>query len=382
MSNLSEEAIKKHAELKGKIVVKPKAPIRNKHDLSIYYTPGVADVCMEIAKDKSKVYDYTFKGNSVAIVTDGTRILGLGNIGPEAGLPVMEGKAMIMSQFGGMDAFPICLNTTDENEIVNVVKALEPVFGAINLEDIQTPKVFRIYDKLTEELNIPVFHDDQYGTGMVVLAGLINAMKVTGITKETAKVAIVGCGSAGYGISQLLYEYGFKNVVCFDSKGAIYKDRGHLEYHKQRISEKINTQPNVFTGKITDFKNADILISASKPGSVPLEVIRHMNKPRIVFSLANPTPEISPEQASELDIDVFGTGRSDIPNQINNAVVFPGFLRGLLDFRIRKISLKMYVAAAEGVAKSVENPKKDEVIPSPFNPNLVKNIKEEMKKVL
>jgi len=374
------DALEEHAHLKGKIIVKPKVEIKTKKDLSIYYTPGVAEVCHAIHQDKSKIYDYTMKGNAVAIVTDGTRILGLGNIGPEAGLPVMEGKAMIMSQFADIDAFPICLDTTDENKIVEIVKALKPVFGAINLEDIETPKVFRIYDRLSEEMDIPVFHDDQYGTGMVVLAGLINAMKILGIKKETAKVGIVGCGSAGYGVAQILDVYGFKNVICFDSKGAIYKGRNDLIYHKKKIAELINQEQ--FKGKIDEFKNADILIAASRPESVPLDVIKNMNKPNIVFSLANPLSEISPEDASELGVDIFGTGRSDLPNQVNNAVVFPGFLRALLDYRIKKISLKMYVAAAEGVANTVKNPTKDYIIPSAFDKNLVGNIKEEVKKVV
>ena len=384
MTDLLEEAVEEHAKLRGKIVVNQKAEIKDKHDLSIYYPPGVAEVCRRIHSDKSKVYDYTIKGNSVAIVTDGTRILGLGDIGPEAGLPVMEGKAMIMSQFAGIDAFPICLSVKDEDAIVQTVKAIEPVFGAINLEDIRNPKVFRIYDRLTEEMNIPVFHDDQYGTGMVVLAGLINAMRLLNKTPDSVKVGIVGCGSAGYGVAQLLEAYGFNDIVCFDSKGAIYEGRDNLAYHKEKISKRINTGRNapVFKGRIDEFKGADVLILASKPGSTPLSVVENMNSPKIVFSLANPVSEISPEDAKRLGIDVFGTGRSDLPNQINNSVVFPGFLRALLDFRIRKITMDMYVAAAKGVARSIENPTRDAIIPTAFNENLVKNIKEEIKKVL
>ncbi len=355
------DPIKIHEEMKGKIAVRAKKDIRTMEDLSIYYTPGVAKPCLAISKDREKAYSMTFKGNTVAIVTDGTRVLGLGDIGPEAALPVMEGKAMIMQQFAGIDAFPICLNTKNEDEIVSVVKAISPVFGAINLEDIETPKVFNIEKRLTEELDIPVFHDDQHGTAMVTLAGLINALKVTGKDKSV-KIGIVGAGSAGYAIAKLLHAAGFGNITVFDSKGALHKGR-NLDGYKGFLCG-LN---DGFDGTIGEFSGADVIISAAKPGSLPLETVRKMNKPNIVFALSNPDPEITLDQARELGIDVFGTGRSDYPNQINNSLCFPGFLRALLDLRVRRITDAMKIAAAEGIAESVENPTSERIVPSTFD---------------
>ncbi|MDD5023434.1 MAG: NAD-dependent malic enzyme, partial [Candidatus ainarchaeum sp.] len=303
-----DEAVKLHLELKGKINICSKKKIQNTSDLSLLYTPGVAKPCLEIKEDPKKVYDFTIKGNSVAIITDGTRVLGLGNIGPEASLPVMEGKAMIMNQFAGIDAFPIALKCREEEEIIRTIKNLEPVFGVINLEDIETPKVFRVFERLTEEMEIPVFHDDQHGTAMVVLAGLINSMKVLGFGKEE-KVAVVGSGSAGYAICGLLHYYGFSDIICFDSKGAINKNRKDLEYHKKKLLEFTNKDS--FDGKIENLKGAKVIISASKPGALPDSTIKNMKKPNVVFSLSNPIPEISLEKARELEIDIFGTGRSD-----------------------------------------------------------------------
>jgi len=383
-----------HKNLRGKISIAPKARITTMEDLAILYTPGVAKPSLEISRAKSLVYDYTMKGNTVAIVSDGTRVLGLGDIGPEAALPVMEGKALIMQQFAGIDAFPICLATKDEDEIVRTVKAISPGFGAINLEDIETPKVFEIERRLTEELDIPVFHDDQHGTAMVVLAGLYNALKVTGrgtVTRDAGrgpasavggldvKIGIVGAGSAGYAIAKLLHAAGFSNLVVFDSQGAIHAARGELEEYKRVLAE-LNSSG--FAGTIAEFAGADVIISAASPKALPLETIRAMNKPNIVFALANPISELSLEQAKELGIDVFGTGRSDYPNQINNSICFPGFLRALLDLRVRKITVGMKIAAAKGIAASVKNPSKDKIVPDVFDRSVVENIARAVKEAL
>ena len=365
-----------HRKLRGKISIAPKAKIRNVQDLATLYTPGVAKPCVEIARDKSLVYDYTMKGNTVAIVSDGSRVLGLGNIGPEAALPVMEGKALIMQQFAGIDAFPICLATQDADEIVRTVKAIAPGFGAINLEDIETPKVFDIEKRLTEELNIPVFHDDQHGTAMVALAGLYNALKVIGKKPGEVKVGMIGAGSAGNAIAKLLNAAGFSDLVVFDSKGALSLARDDLDEHKQVLA---GFNKSGFSGTIGEFEGADIIISASKPGALPFSVIKAMRKPNIVFALSNPIPEISLEQAKEYGIDIFGTGRSDYPNQINNSICFPGFLRALLDLRVKKITMPMKIAAARGISLSVKKPGKDRIVPDAFDKEVVKNIFEAVK---
>lgn len=367
-----------HRKLRGKIFIGPKAQIRNTEDLSTLYTPGVADPCREIAKDKSLAYDYTFKWNTVAIVTDGTRVLGLGDIGPEAALPVMEGKALIMQQFANIDAFPICLATKDEDEIVLIVKALSATFGAINLEDIETPKVFNIERRLTEELDIPVFHDDQHGTAMVTLAGLYNALKVTG-KDNCVKIGIVGAGSAGYAIAKLLFAAGFENLVVFDSRGALHPDRENLNEQKKLLA---GFNKSGFSGTISEFKGADVIISAAKPGSLPHETVKNMNKPKIVFALSNPVSEISLEEAKELEIDIFGTGRSDYPNQVNNSLCFPGFLRALLDLRVKKITDEMKIAAARAIAETLENPTAGNIVPDTFNKKVSENIFKEVEKVV
>jgi malate dehydrogenase (oxaloacetate-decarboxylating) len=367
-----------HKRLRGKIFVGAKTKIKTTDDLATLYTPGVAKPCLEIAKDKKLIYNYTMKWNTVAIVTDGTRVLGLGDIGPEAALPVMEGKALIMQQFGKIDAIPICLAEKDADKFVEIVKALAPGFGAINLEDIETPKVFYIEKRLTDELNIPVFHDDQHGTAMVTLAGLYNALKMLGKeSKLDVKIAVVGAGSAGCAIAKLLHSAGFTNITVFDSRGAISPTRTDLDggnsYKKELIFPTPDGSSN-FAGQLKDFKGADVLISAALPGSLPIETIKNMNKPNIVFALSNPTPEISLEQSQELGIDIFGTGRSDYPNQINNSVCFPGFLRALLDLRVTKITQEMKIAAAKGIAESVKKPTKDKIVPDAFDKKVVKNI--------
>jgi malate dehydrogenase (oxaloacetate-decarboxylating) len=362
-----------HKKLRGKIFIGAKAKIKTTDDLATLYTPGVAEPCRLIAKNRSLAYDYTMKGNAVAIVTDGTRVLGLGDIGPEAALPVMEGKALIMQQFAGIDAFPICLNTKNEDDIVRIVNAIAPGFGAINLEDIETPKVFAIEKRLTEDLDIPVFHDDQHGTAMVCLAALYNALKVTGRPADGkgVRIGIVGAGSAGSAIAKLLHAAGFSDLVVFDSKGAVATSRTDLEDYKIELAS-LNTSG--FSGPLNRFMEADVLISAASPGAIPVETIKAMKKPNIVFALANPITELSLEEARELAIDVFGTGRSDYPNQINNSLCFPGFLRALLDLRVKKITVAMKLAAAKGIAESVKKPAMDWIVPDVFDKKVLKNI--------
>ncbi|VVC03986.1 NAD-dependent malic enzyme [Candidatus Bilamarchaeum dharawalense] len=369
---MTTDPLELHKNLRGKIFIGPKTKIRTIEDLATLYTPGVAKPCMEIAKNKKTVYDYTMKGNTVAIVTDGTRVLGLGDIGPEAALPVMEGKALIMQQFGKIDAIPICLDCKDPDQFVNMVRALAPGFGAINLEDISTPKVFYIEKRLTELLDIPVFHDDQHGTAMVTLAGLYNALKVLGKPNaRDVKIGIVGAGSAGYAIAKLLNAAGFVDIVVFDSKGAISQARSGLEDYKLELTQFNRSN---FTGQLKDFHGADVLIAASSPGSIPMETIMNMKKPNIVFALSNPISEISIEQARDLRIDIFGTGRSDYPNQINNSLCFPGFLRALLDLRVTRITYEMKIAAAKGIAESVKNQTREKIVPDVFDKKVVKNI--------
>lgn len=368
-----------HRKLRGKIFIGAKAQIKDAHDLSTLYTPGVAEPCLEISTDKELAYSYTMKGNTVAIISDGTRVLGLGDIGPEAALPVMEGKALIMQQFAQIDAIPLCLGTKDEDEIVRIVKALAPNFGAINLEDIQTPKVFGIEKRLTEELDIPVFHDDQHGTAMVVLAGLYNAMKVLGKEPPSSmKIGIVGAGSAGYAIAKLLHAAGFTDLVVFDSKGAISRERNPGGY-KAELAE---FNSSGYSGDISGFSGADAIISAASKGALPHQTIKSMNKPNIVFALCNPVPEISLGEAEELGIDVFGSGRSDYPNQINNSICFPGFLRALLDLRVRRITPEMKIAAARGIAETLENPTHRRIVPDTFDRRVVENIRKRVEEAV
>ena len=376
---INEESLELHKKLRGKITLKGKIKIKTTKDLSLLYTPGVAEPCRAIAKGADP-YELTFKNNTVAIVTDGTRVLGLGDIGPEAALPVMEGKALIMKEFANIDAFPICLREKNPDKIVEIVKAIEPVFGAINLEDISTPKVFDIEERLTNELNIPVFHDDQHGTAMVVLAGLINALKITGKKKEEIKLVMNGAGSAGHAIAKLLLAYGVKDVTVFDKDGAIYSGRPNLELHKAKIAAMTNKSN--YIGKLADFEGANVIISAAAPGALPHEAITKMREPRIVFALANPISEISLEESKQLGIAVFGTGRSDYPNQLNNSVIFPGFLRALLDLRVKKITDKMKIAASVAVAKLV-NPEElaaGKIVPDTFDKRLVNRIVKGVKK--
>lgn len=375
--SIDEESLELHKKLNGKLKIVAKTNIESARDLSLLYTPGVAKACLEIAKNKEKAYELTIKGKNVAVVSDGTRVLGLGDIGPEAALPVMEGKAMIMQQFSGIDAYPVCLDTKDAEEIIKVVKAIAPNFGAINLEDIETPKVFYIEKRLTEELNIPVFHDDQHGTAIVVLAGIYNAFKLIGKNEKQVKIGIIGAGSAGFAIAKLLDSAGFTNLVVFDSKGAISKNRSDMEEYKKELAQLNKTN---FSGKISEFIGADIIVSASAPGSLPKETVKAMNKNNVVFALTNPKSEFSAEEAKELGIFIFGTGRSDYPNQVNNSLCFPGFLRALLELRVKKITNKMKIAAARAIADCVENPTPQKVVPEVFDKRIVPKIIEYVKR--
>ncbi len=372
------KVLQAHKDSKGKIEIKSKMPIETKEDLSIAYTPGVAEPCKEIAKDKDKVYDYTSKGNLVAIVSDGTAVLGLGDIGPEAAMPVMEGKAILFKKFGDVDAFPICINTKNVDEIVNLVKLLEPTFGGVNLEDISAPRCFEIERRLKEELNIPVFHDDQHGTAIVTLAGLINALKVTGKKVNEIKVVISGAGAAGIAITKLLLLYGVKNIAMTDSRGVIYEGRENLNPIKEEISKITNKMQ--IKGDLADaIKNSDVFIGVSQPNIVTKEMVRSMNKDAIIFAMANPIPEIMPDEAKEAGAIIVGTGRSDFPNQINNVLAFPGIFRGVLDIRAKQITDKMKIAAAEAIATYVKNPSADCIIPSALDKGVAKVVAEAVK---
>jgi malate dehydrogenase (oxaloacetate-decarboxylating) len=372
---LENESLNLHKKLRGKIRIEPKAKIRNAHDLAMLYTPGVAEASREIVRNPASVYDLTIKHNSVAIVSDGTRVLGLGDIGPEAALPVMEGKALIMKEFANIDAFPICLKTKNAEEIIKIVKALEPAFGAINLEDIETPKIFEIEKRLAQEMNIPVFHDDQHGTAMVALAALTNALKIAKKAKDM-KVAIVGAGAAGYAIANLLSQAGFTRIIVFDRHGAISRSRNDLQEYKKELLQITNKEN--YSGELKDYRGADAIIAASSPGSLPLEAVKNMNAPKIVFALANPVPEISLEDAKKLGVEIYGSGKSGVPNQINNSLCFPGFLRALLDFRVKRITWEMKLAAAQAIAGcvSAKELKDGKIVPDVFNKKVVKKIVE------
>ena len=367
---LAEEALNLHRKLKGKIEISSKHQVMTKEILSLLYTPGVAEVSKEIARHKETVYDYTSKWNTIAIVSDGSRVLGLGNIGAEAALPVMEGKALLFKLFGKVDAFPICLKTQNADEIVEIIKAISPSFGGINLEDIDSPKCFEIFDELNGSLGIPVYHDDQHGSGMVAAAGLINSLRVVGKKLNEAKVVVVGAGSAGYGIVTLLDAIGVKNILVVDSKGIIYSGRGGLNKYKQKLAEMTNKEG--MQGSLDDALNeADVLIGASGiEGLFKDEMIKKMNDDAIVFALTNPNPEIMPEGAK--DAAVIATGRSDYPNQINNVLVFPGVMRGLLDVRAKAVNNEILVAGTYALADIVKDGlRKDYILPLPTDERIL-----------
>lgn len=367
----NQEALKLHKEKQGKIEITARVKTENKDDLSVAYTPGVAEPCREIAKDKEKVFTYTRKGNLVAVVTDGSAVLGLGDIGPEAGMPVMEGKCVLFKNFADVDAFPICLDTNDVDEIVNTVKNIAPTFGGINLEDISAPRCFEVERRLQEALDIPVFHDDQHGTAIVVSAGIMNALRVVGKNISEIKIVINGAGSAGIAICKMLLNIGAENVVLVDKIGALAEGVDGLNPEQERMSRVTNRQKE--TGTLADvMRGADVFIGVSAPKIVNEDMVRSMAADPIVFAMANPEPEILPEAAKAAGARVVGTGRSDYPNQINNVLAFPGIFRGALDARAKCISEEMKVAAVHALAKLVPEEERSEenIIPKAFDPRV------------
>ncbi|WP_419892774.1 NAD(P)-dependent malic enzyme [Oceanobacillus kimchii] len=369
MANLRDEALHLHKVKQGKLEINTKVPVEDAKDLSLAYSPGVAEPCKEIYDRKETVYDYTMKGNMVAVVSDGSAVLGLGNIGPEAALPVMEGKAVLFKGFAGVDAFPICLDTHDVEQIVQTVKLLEPNFGGVNLEDIAAPNCFIIEDRLKSETNIPIFHDDQHGTAIVTVAGLINALKLVGKKFSEIKVVANGAGAAGIAIIRLLQSFGVRDMIMCDSKGAIYEGRSYgMNTVKDSVAKYTNA--NKVEGSLSDvLEGADVFIGVSVGGALTKDMVRSMNDDAIIFAMANPDPEILPEDAKEAGARVIGTGRSDFANQVNNVLAFPGIFRGALDVRATRINEEMKVAAAEGIATLISDDElhDDYVIPSPFD---------------
>ena len=364
----AKESLRLHGEWKGKIEVRATVPVETKDDLSLAYTPGVAQPCLEIQKDINKSYDLTRRHNLCAVITDGTAVLGLGDIGPEAGMPVMEGKCVLFKSFGDVDAFPLCVKTKDVDEFVNAVYLISGSFGGINLEDISAPRCFEIERKLKEKCDIPIFHDDQHGTAVITLAGLTNALKVVGKKKEDVKVVTSGAGAAAISITKLLLSAGFKNIVMTDRKGAIYEGREGLNWIKEEMAQVTNR--NMEKGKLADvIKGADVFIGVSAPGTLTTEMVRTMNKDAIVFACANPIPEIFPDDAKAGGAAVVSTGRSDYPNQINNVLAFPGIFRGAFDVRASDINEEMKMAAAKALADLISDDElsADYIIPKAFD---------------
>lgn len=380
--NVNEESLKMHKDNKGKLEVVGKVHVNDRHDLSVAYTPGVAQPCLEIAKDYDTIYDYTMKGNTVAVVTNGTAVLGLGDISAPAGLPVMEGKALLFKEFGGVDAFPICVDSKDPEDVIKTVKLIASGFGGINLEDIKAPECFYIEQRLKKELDIPVFHDDQHGTAVIVLAGIYNALKVVNKKIEDVKVVINGAGAAGIAVTKLLLKAGIKDVILCDRHGAIVEGDAALNPSKAEISKVTNR--NMEKGMLKDvIKGKDIFVGVSAPNVVTKEMVASMNKDSIIFALSNPTPEIMPDLAKEGGAKVIATGRSDFPNQINNVLVFPGIFRGALDVRAREINDDMKLAAARAVAALISDDKRtpDYIIPDVFDKRVCSAVAEEVKRI-
>jgi len=364
-----EIALKAHEEWNGKLNIVSKTPIKDRESLAVAYTPGVAEPCKVIAEDPEAAYKYTMKANTVAVVSDGSAVLGLGNIGPLAAMPVMEGKAALFKEFGDVNAVPICLDTQDPEEIIKAVTYLAPSFGGINLEDISAPRCFEIEEALKAKLDIPVFHDDQHGTAIVVLAGIINGLKVVGKTKEECRVVVNGAGSAGVAITKLLLTYGFKNVTMCDKVGIISKTTEGLNWMQQKMTEVTN--PDQLTGTLADaLKGADVFVGVSAPGIVSAEMVASMNHDAIIFAMANPVPEIMPDVAKAAGARVVGTGRSDFPNQVNNVIAFPGIFRGALEGRAKQITEEMKLAAAKALADLVSDDElsDENILPQPFDP--------------
>lgn len=376
----NEKALALHKEWNGKLDVTPKCQVKSREDLAIAYTPGVAEPCKVIAKDKKEVYRYTIKANTVAVVSDGSAVLGLGNIGAEAAMPVMEGKAVLFREFGGVNAFPICLDTQDTEEIIKTVVNIAPAFGGINLEDISAPRCFEIENRLKELLDIPVFHDDQHGTAIVVLAGIINAMKVTGKKKENCKIVVNGAGSAGIAISRLLLKYGFPHITLCDKSGILNKQTPELNWMQKEMMEITNLEGK--SGTLADaFVDADIFVGVSAPNIVTPEMVSSMNQDAILFAMANPDPEILPDIAKKAGAKVVGTGRSDFPNQVNNVVAFPGIFKGALEGHASQITEEMKLAAALALASLVPEDElnEDNIMPEAFDPRVAEIVSQAVK---
>ena len=376
-----EKALELHEKLQGKLETVSKTPVRTREDLALVYTPGVAEPCKVIAKDPAAAYTYTMKANTVAVVSDGSAVLGLGNIGPKAAMPVMEGKAVLFKEFGGVNAVPICLDTQDTEEIIKAVTWLAPAFGGINLEDISAPRCFEIEERLKETLDIPVFHDDQHGTAIVVLAGIINALKVVGKKKEDCRVVVNGAGSAGVAITRLLLTYGFSNIIMCDKSGILCDGAEGLNWMQEKMVKRTNLAHE--TGSLADaLKSADIFVGVSAPGIVTEEMVASMNSDAILFAMANPVPEIMPDLAKKAGARVVGTGRSDFPNQVNNVVAFPGIFRGALEGHAKQITDKMKLAAANAIAALVsdEDLNEDNIMPEAFDPRVADVVADAVKK--
>ena len=375
----AKESLELHKHKQGKLEIQSTFPMENTDDLSIAYTPGVAEPCRVIAADKTRAWDLTIKGRSVAVVTDGSAVLGLGNIGPEAGLPVMEGKAILFKHFAGVDAYPICLDTQDVEEIIQAVKWLAPGFGGINLEDISAPRCFEIERRLVEELDIPVMHDDQHGTAVVVLAGLINALKVVGKRIVDIRVVVSGAGAGGMGVASLLFDAGLNHMDMIDSRGILALGRGEMNPYKDELAEHINLDGH--HGTLADaLKGADVFIGVSRPGLVDEEMVRSMAAQPIIFALSNPVPEIMPDVALAAGAAVVATGRSDFPNQVNNVLAFPGIFKGALEGRMKTITPAMRVAAATALSKMVPEPTAQKILPSPFDDGVADVVAEAVKR--
>lgn len=376
----NEKALILHEEWNGKIETVSKCTVKSREDLALAYTPGVAEPCKVIEQDKEKAYKYTIKSNMVAVISDGSAVLGLGNIGPYAAMPVMEGKAVLFKEFGNVNAFPICLDTQDTEEIIKTIVNIAPAFGGINLEDISAPRCFEIEERLKELLDIPVFHDDQHGTAIVVLAGIINALIVTGKQKETCKVVVNGAGSAGIAISKLLLTYGFKNIIMCDKVGILCKGADGLNWMQEQMMDVTNLEQK--HGSLADaLKGADIFVGVSAPNIVSKEMVASMNKNSILFAMANPVPEIMPDIAKEAGAKVVGTGRSDFPNQVNNVVAFPGIFKGALEGRATQITEEMKLAAAEAIASLVDEKdlNEDNIMPEAFDPRVAEVVSNAVK---
>lgn len=380
---VNEKALQLHEAWMGKLEIRSKAAVKSREDLALAYTPGVAEPCRKIAEDPETVYKYTMKGNTIAVVSDGSAVLGLGNIGAKAALPVMEGKAVLFKEFGGVNAVPICLDTQDTDEIVSIVKALAPVYGGINLEDISAPRCFEIEERLKAELDIPVFHDDQHGTAIVVLAGIINALKLVKKTKEECRVVINGSGAAGIAIAKLMLLYGFKTITLCDRNGIINSRSPKLNWIKKEMLKVTNLEDK--EGSLADaLVGADIFIGVSAPDSVSAEMVGTMNRDAILFAMANPIPEIMPDVAKAAGARVVGTGRSDFPNQVNNVIVFPGIFKGALEGRTGQITEEMKLCAAEAIAGLIteEELSEEYILPEPFDERLADVVAEAVKKSL